>query len=79
MTNNVDRACELENRQREQAIQNSKPAAEIPRELDGHRYCLGCDFELNTERLLITPEAVRCVPCQGSHEREQSQIYQGRL
>ena len=79
MTNNVDRACDLEDSQRKHAIENSKPVVEQPLELDGHRYCLGCDFELNTERLLITPTAVRCVPCQDSHEREENQIYQGRL
>ena len=79
MTNTVDRACDLEDRQRKQAIKNSKPVTEQPREHYGHRYCLACDIELNTRRLLAAPKAVRCVDCQAGHERQQSQVYQRRL
>jgi DnaK suppressor protein len=70
MTDAVDRASELENKFREQALAANKPIAEKPREFDGHRYCLGCDLGLSTQRLLALPNAVRCVDCQTDNEQQ---------
>jgi len=77
MVDAADRACELEQRQREQALAANKAEinalTEKPNEVTGHRYCLGCDYELKIKRLMANPNAVRCVECQAQHEHEQNQ------
>jgi len=77
MTDTVDRACELEQKQREQALAAAKQPVEQPNELEGHRYCLDCDIELSVKRLVANPNAVRCVDCQTLHEHQQKQ-FRGR-
>lgn len=71
MTDVLDRASQLEEQQRKQAIgaQRLKPQ-EKPNELHGHRYCLDCDIEIKTQRLIAAPNAVRCVDCQEIFEHE---------
>lgn len=71
MSDIIDRAARLEQQQREQAIVQSKGVAELPHEHRGHRYCLCCDVELNTKRLLVVPTAVRCIDCQTLYEHQQ--------
>ena len=71
MTDVIDRASELEQKQREQAIAASKAIVEKPQEFNGHRYCLDCDIEINTQRLLANPNAVRCITCQTYHEASE--------
>ena len=64
MSDIIDRACELEQKQREQALAASQPKLEQPHEHDGHRYCLTCSIEIPTKRLTANPNAVRCIDCQ---------------
>jgi RNA polymerase-binding transcription factor len=78
MTDVIDRACELEQQQLEQALAAAKPQAEQPQEFNGHRYCLVCDIELSTKRLIAHADAVRCVDCQHLHEHQQKNFNQGR-
>ncbi len=73
MTDVLDRAQEIEQQQREQALMQAKQQPEQPNELDGHRYCLDCDVGIKTKRLLAAPNAVRCVDCQELHEHHQKQ------
>ncbi|KGJ86430.1 TraR/DksA C4-type zinc finger protein [Colwellia psychrerythraea] len=78
MSDAVDRACELEQNHREQALAAAKPVAEQPQEFNGHRYCLVCDIELSTKRLIAHADAVRCVDCQHLHEHQQKNFNQRR-
>jgi len=67
MSDVLDRAKEIEMHQRNVAIQNQLDSAkhsENPIEFNGHRFCLDCDNEINTKRLLANPKAVRCIGCQ---------------
>ena len=43
---------------------------EAPLIIDGIRCCLDCEDPIPEGRLLIRPEAVRCVECQGRYERK---------
>lgn len=77
MADAADHAKNLEQLQRQHAIdkQLNQPA-EKPNELHGHRYCLECDIEINTKRLVNVPNAVRCVDCQTLVE-QQNKHYVG--
>ncbi|OUR62042.1 hypothetical protein A9Q74_06230 [Colwellia sp. 39_35_sub15_T18] len=75
MTDVVDKACELEQKQREQALAAARVTIEKPKELHGHRYCLDCDLELDTNRLIANPKAVRCVDCQTLLEHKNKRFY----
>jgi DnaK suppressor protein len=78
MSDAVDRACELEQSYREQALAAAKPQVEQPQEFNGHRYCLVCDIEVSTKRLNANPQAVRCVDCQYLHEHQEKNFNQRR-
>lgn len=79
MTDVIDKASEIEQRERDYLIKANKPVKELPNEFDGHRYCVECDIELNTKRLDAAPNAVRCVPCQEVCEHQQKQYKPRRL
>ncbi len=64
----IDKASIAEELERKQALAANKQAVEQPLEFHGHRYCKDCSSELTTERLLIVPNAVRCVSCQTCNE-----------
>lgn len=67
---NADRAQELEERERRQALAAQQATAtETPREVDGVRVCLGCEEEIAPPRLAANPDAVRCMDRQTLFER----------
>lgn len=45
---------------------------ETPWEHEGKRLCLDCADPIPTDRLATCPHAVRCVHCQGDHEKRQA-------
>lgn len=73
MSDVADRAGELEEQQRAQALRaRSAVVVEMPRhDRDGERICLGCEERLSQKRLKASPRAVRCVECQDLHEKRQ--------
>ncbi|MCG9755019.1 TraR/DksA C4-type zinc finger protein [Shewanella insulae] len=65
-----DRASDLEQCFRDDAIANARQVAtEVPDEVDGVRYCLGCGCDISKQRLEARPNAVRCASCQTLKER----------
>lgn len=42
---------------------------ETPLEVNGQRFCLGCDDPISQARLDACPRAVRCVECQNDQDR----------
>ncbi|QFU23747.1 TraR/DksA C4-type zinc finger protein [Shewanella eurypsychrophilus] len=71
MSDQFDRASELEQRYRDDALatqQRKSHQSEQAYEQGGVRYCLGCHCAMSTARLVANPQAVRCVPCQQQHE-----------
>ena len=75
MTDVIDKACELEISQREQALAAVKVVPEKPNELHGSRYCLDCNVEINVKRLIANPQAVRCITCQTIVEHKNKRFY----
>jgi len=75
VTDAIDRAFKTEQYQREQALAACKAPIEKPQEFNGHRYCLVCDIEISTPRLIANPQAVRCVDCQHLHEHQQQHYH----
>lgn len=73
MSDDVDRAGELEELQRSQALHaRASNVAELPRhDREGKRICLDCEERLSQKRLTAAPRAVRCVECQDIHEKRQ--------
>ena len=70
MSDMFDRASDLEQRFRDDAIANARQeVTEVPDEVDGVRYCLGCGCDISTQRLEALPNAVRCASCQSIKER----------
>ncbi len=71
MSDQFDRASELEQRYRDDALarqQLNSHQSEQAFEQDGERHCLSCGAVIQPERLQFVPEAVRCVPCQQLQE-----------
>ncbi|GLX86357.1 hypothetical protein tloyanaT_26100 [Thalassotalea loyana] len=71
MADVADKAKLLEQQALEHALASHQVSVETPNEFDGHRYCLDCDIEITTKRLLAAPNAVRCIDCQEVHEHQQ--------
>jgi len=70
----LDRAKDLEMRQRADALAAQQRRAQItdePLMVNGQRLCLDCEEVIPAERLAVQPESVRCVPCKSIHERGQ--------
>lgn len=44
--------------------------AEPPLFIDGERSCRDCEEPISRERLAANADAVRCVECQGRHDRQ---------
>ena len=66
-------AAENEQRQRDAAISKHKNRPkETPLILGGERVCKDCRDVIATQRLIHTPDAVRCVPCQEDHEKRET-------
>ncbi|HCH3753755.1 TPA: TraR/DksA C4-type zinc finger protein [Vibrio parahaemolyticus] len=70
MTDQFDRAQELETLFRNAAISNRPILAEEKpdEDEDGNRYCLSCGSVVPPERIGALPNAVRCVSCQSRKE-----------
>lgn len=73
MTDQLDRAAELEMQARDQALQaQTRRTYEAPDEDATGRYCLDCGEQIPDERIIQVPWAVRCVDCQTIHERQEA-------
>ncbi len=70
MTDLFDKAQELEQRQRDQALANQlhRTVEKPDEDKEGIRYCLDCGIDIPQQRLKAEPNAVRCVPCQSRKE-----------
>ena len=75
MADAVDQAAALEQIQRDYALAAAKKSPEQPNEYHGHRYCIDCDIEITTKRLMANPNAVRCVECQTLQEHKNRRFY----
>lgn len=65
----LDRAAELEQRQRDQALKHAlNRPKETPRQDETGRYCISCDIAIPAARLAAVPHAVRCISCQQERE-----------
>lgn len=72
----LDRAAELEPRQREQAIKAAlKRPTEKPCQDGQGRYCVDCSTRIPDLRLAKVPFAVRCIDCQTLTEHKEKQTY----
>lgn len=71
MADLTDAASELEQWQRDQALQQARPvnSTETPLRVKGVRLCLDCRDPINPQRIAIAPTAVRCTECQGYHDK----------
>ncbi|REL32524.1 TraR/DksA C4-type zinc finger protein [Thalassotalea euphylliae] len=75
-----DRAQQLEEQHRKAALKraraNSTAASQASYSQtmaqDGRRYCLDCDIEINTNRLLAAPHTLRCIDCQEDFDKRQA-------
>lgn len=71
MTDQFDKAQELEEQHRQIALAN-RPVHQVEapdEDEDGNRYCLTCGAFISKQRLDAQPNAVRCVFCQSLKER----------
>ena len=69
MADLFDRAAELEQRQRDQALKAAlNRPKETPRQDETGRYCNDCNSKIPAARLTVVPDAVRCISCQQEHE-----------
>jgi DnaK suppressor protein len=65
----LDRAAELEQRDRDQALQAAlNRPIEAPRQDEHGRYCKACSQPISAARLAAVPYAVRCISCQQLQE-----------
>ena len=64
MSRQIDKACELEEFYRSQAL-----AAHFDsRSLEGTGYCVTCGEDIDPARLAVNPHFERCVTCQEHYE-----------
>lgn len=73
MSDDVDRAGELEEQQRASSLRaRASNVVELPRhDGEGKRICLDCEERLSQKRLKAAPQAVRCVECQDVREKRE--------
>ncbi|MCT6700906.1 TraR/DksA family transcriptional regulator [Rheinheimera sp. 4Y26] len=71
MTDLIDRAAELEQQQREQALQSALSKPLESQEIDelGNYYCNDCGIQIPPKRIAAVPTAVCCIDCQTIRER----------
>ena len=68
----ADRAQSLEESTRLAGVRRvTQSIKEKPLVIDGQRVCRSCEEEIEEQRLMITPDAVRCVYCQSIYEKER--------
>lgn len=64
MTDEVDRAQELEQQQRDEAIRRARIAASFtPRDPSVETECIDCAGEIEPERLRVLKTTARCAEC----------------
>lgn len=69
MSDQFDRASELEQSFRDKSIANAREAPkEQAFEQDGQRLCLSCASVISAKRIEFVPNAVRCAFCQSQKE-----------
>ena len=75
MSDVFDQAQNLEEQHRSKAIaaitNRTEPKAI---DIDGHRYCIDCDAEINKKRIASIPNATRCIECQTLKEIKDKQL-----
>lgn len=72
MTDELDRASQAEQAERERLLANHRHRAQERPDQDAHgRYCLSCGIPIPPERV-ATVDAVRCVDCQGIRELQEA-------
>ncbi|MCD1597878.1 TraR/DksA family transcriptional regulator [Rheinheimera aquimaris] len=72
----LDRAAELEQHQRDQALKAAlNRPKETPRQDEHGRYCADCSTEIPALRLAKVPYAVRCIDCQTLTEHKEKLTY----
>ncbi|MGO2235545.1 MAG: TraR/DksA family transcriptional regulator [Marinomonas sp.] len=71
MTDQFDRASELEQEHRDRALaaHRNRPIEEPDEDEYSVRYCLDCSHIIPKQRVELVPHAVRCVSCQNKKER----------
>jgi DnaK suppressor protein len=76
MTDIVDKAGDLEQRARDEALAHQAEVAagahETPFEIEGVRVCLDCFDPIAKARLEANHDAVRCVECQQDSDRRRA-------
>ena len=78
MTDIIDSAAELEQMNRDLALQERvRGSNEAPDEDAQGRYCLDCGEQIPDKRIIRIPWAVRCVECQAIQEKKEA-IRHGR-
>lgn len=66
----IDRAQQLEQNHRDNAINAARSADESQQNKVGDRvYCFDCEIEIPDERLEAKPNASRCINCQEFYEK----------
>lgn len=72
MSDQFDRASELEQRYRDDALakqRSNSHQSEQAYEQDGQRFCLACGVAIPPKRLQYVSGAVRCIDCQSLSEK----------
>ena len=76
MADDLDRAKDLEMKQRDVALQNQLDNAverEQPLVIDGKRCCVDCGMPIPGQRLKARPQSVRCIDCKTYKEFQEKQ------
>jgi len=71
MSDNADRAAEIEQLQRDHALANHKRKRSQPKEYLGIRVCMECGEDIPESRVKALPEAFNCIYCQSQIEHNQ--------
>jgi DnaK suppressor protein len=76
MSDLLDRASELEQQQRDQALKAAltKPKEAQDIDADGNHYCVDCGEQISAQRLIALPHAVCCIDCQSIREHERKKL-----
>ena len=72
----LDRAKELEMRERQSALSRTLAAGqetEQPLIIDGVRCCVDCAYPISLARLAARPQSVRCIDCKTKKEKKETQ------
>lgn len=69
MADDADRAQETLEQMQELRSRYAAPRRTLPR---AHDWCEDCDAPIETARLKVVPDAVRCAECQFDYEKFQA-------